>query len=76
MVFAYLLGSIIGGISAWWNRRRRGPRSGTWGDIKALVVLVTILIVAGVNLLEGAPQLDPVVERIALGLTLFYFGSR
>ena len=76
MVFAYLLGAIVGGISNWFRLRRSQPPSGTWGDIKALVVLAAILIVAVVELLDAGAMLDSRVERIALGLTLFYFGSR
>lgn len=76
MVFAYLLGSIVGGIANWFNRRRSQPASGTWGDIKALVVLGAMLLIAVVELLDQGPKLNPLVERIALGLTLFYFGSR
>ena len=76
MVFAYLLGAIVGGISNWFSRRRSQPASGTWGDIKALIVLAAILLVAVVELLDQGTMLDPLVERIALGLTLFYFGSR
>ncbi len=76
MVFAYLLGAIVGGVSNWFNRRRSQPASGTWGDIKALVVLAAILVVAVVEILDQGPMLHPLVERIALGLTLFYFGSR
>ncbi len=76
MVFAYLLGAIVGGIANWFHRRRSQPASGTWGDIKALVVLVSILLIAIVELLDQGAMLHPLVERIALGLTLFYFGSR
>ena len=76
MVFAYLLGAIVGGISNWFSRRRSQPASGTWGDIKALIVLAAILLVAVVELLDQGAMLHPLVERIALGLTLFYFGSR
>lgn len=75
MVFAYLLGAVAGGIANWLSFRR-GPASGTWGDIKALVVLIAITTVAVVEVLDAGPMLHPLVERIALGLTLFYFGSR
>ena len=76
MVFAYLLGAIVGGISNWFRLRRSQPASGTWGDIKALIVLASILLIAVVEILDQGPMLHPLVERIALGLTLFYFGSR
>ncbi len=76
MVFAYLLGAIVGGISNWLSRRRSQPASGTWGDIKALVVLAGMLTIAVVELLDAGAMLHPLVERVSLGLTLFYFGSR
>ena len=76
MVFAYLLGAIVGGISNWFRLRRSQPASGTWGDIKALIVLASILLIAVVEILDQGPMLHPLVERIALALTLFYFGSR
>lgn len=76
MVFAYLLGAIAGGIANWFSRRRSQPASGTWGDIKALIVLTAMLTVAVVELLDAGALLHPLVERISLGLTLFYFGSR
>ena len=76
MVFAYLLGAIVGSITNWFHRRRSQPVAGTWGDIKALIVLASILLIAIVELLDQGPMLHPLVERIALGLTLFYFGSR
>ena len=76
MVFAYLLGAIVGGISNWFRLRRNQPLPGTWGDIKALVVLTAVVIIALVELLDAGAMLDSRVERIALGLTLFYFGSR
>jgi hypothetical protein len=76
MVFAYLLGAVIGGLANWISRQRRQPASGTWGDIKALVVLSGMLVIAVVELLDAGPMLHPAVERVSLGLTLFYFGSR
>ncbi len=76
MVFAYLLGVMVRGISNLINRRRAKPPTGTWGDIRALTVLVAILLVAVPEILDAGQFLHPIVERIALGLTLFYFGSR
>ena len=76
VLFLGLLGAIVGGISNWLNRRRSQPASGTWGDIKALVVLAGMLTIAVVELLDAGALLHPLVERVSLGLTLFYFGSR
>lgn len=75
MVFAYLLGTIVRAITGWFARRRSRPPSGTWGDIKALVVLGALLAVAVPEFVAGV-DLPTVAHRIALGLTLFYFGSR
>ena len=76
MVFAYLLGAIVRGISQWVTRHRALPPSGTWGDIKALIVLGAMLTVAVPEFMSAEPVLSPHVHRVALGLTLFYFGSR
>ncbi len=76
MVFAYLLGAIVGTISGWFKKRRAQPITGVWGDIKALIVLGAILVAAVPELFDFGMQLPPLVDRIALGLTLFYFGSR
>jgi len=76
MVFAYLLGAIVGTISGWFNKRRAQPITGVWGDIKAVIVLGALLIAAVPEFLDIGIKLPPPVDRIALGLTLFYFGSR
>lgn len=76
MVFAYLLGAIVRSISSWFAKRRSQPITGVWGDIKALIVLGAIVVAAVLALFDVGVQLPPLVDRIALGLTLFYFGSR
>ncbi len=76
MVFAYLFGSIVGGITSWLNRRRARSPSGTWGDLRALIVLGAMLTVAVPEFVVEEQLLPPLIHRIALGLTLFYFGSR
>ena len=76
MVFAYLLGAIVGSISKWFTKRRSQPITGTWGDIKALIVLGAIIVAAVPELFDIGMQLPPVGNRIALGMALFYFGSR
>ena len=75
MVFAYLLGAIVGGISSWFSKRRSEPITGIWGDIKALIVFGAIVVAAVPAVFDVGMQLPPLVDRIALGLTLFYFGS-
>lgn len=76
MVFAYLLGAIARSISGWFSKRRSQPITGVWGDIKALIVLGAILVAAVPAIFDFGWQLPPIGDRIALGLTLFYFGSR
>lgn len=76
MVFAYLFGAIVRGVSSWFSKRRSQPITGVWGDIKALIVLGAILVAAVPAVFDVGVQLPPLVDRIALGLTLFYFGSR
>ena len=76
MVFAYLLGAIVRSVSGWFAKRRSQPITGVWGDLKALIVLGAIVIAAVPALFDVGMQLPPLVDRIALGLTLFYFGSR
>ncbi len=76
MVFAYLLGAIVRGVASWFHRRRSQPITGMWGDIKALIVLGAILVAAVPAVFDIGLQAPPLVDRIALGLTLFYFGSR
>ena len=76
MVFAYLLGGLVRGLSHWWTRRRTQPVSGTWGDLKALLVLGSLVVAGGLELFVPDLQLPPSVHHVALGLTLFYFGSR
>ena len=66
----------MGGIANWFHRRRSQLASGTRGDIKTLIVLAAILLIAVVELLDQGAILHPLVERSALGLAMFYFGSR
>ncbi len=76
VVFAYLLGGLVRGISYWWNRRRAKPASGTWGDLKALIVLGSLVVVGGLELFVPDLRLPTYMHHIVLGMTLFYFGSR
>ena len=76
MVFAYLLGAIVGTISGWFKKRRAQPITGTWGDIKAVIVIGAILVAAVPEFVDFGMPFPPLVDRIALGLALFYFGSR
>jgi hypothetical protein len=76
MLGSFVLGSIVRGISRWWHRGNIPRTVGTMGDIKALIVLGAMLVVAIPEFL-GSPQiLNPMVHRVALAMMLFYFGSR
>lgn len=73
---AFLLGSVVRRISVWWHHGRSHRRSGTWGDLKALVVLAAMLAIALPVYLNSPEVLSPTFQRATLGLMLFYFGSR
>lgn len=76
MIFAYLLGTVLRGITRWWNRRRTTPPSRFWGDAKALIVLGTVAVVALCEFTGMRNVLDDRVHKVAMGMLLFYFGSR
>ena len=73
---AFLLGATVRTIDTWWHRRHIRTSAGTWGDLKALVVLGAVLIVAVPEFLDQKNVFPPEFYRIALGMMLFYFGSR
>jgi len=76
IVFAYLLGAIVRSISGWLNQRRRGPPSRLWADGRAFVVLLVLAAVAVPEFLGLNDVFPPDFQKVALGLILFYFGSR
>ena len=73
---SFLLGAVGRRISRWWNRGGVHRAVGTMSDIKALVVLGAMLVVAIPEFLGSPKVFDPMVHRVALGMMLFYFGSR
>lgn len=76
IVFAYVCGAMLKGVTSWLGRRTGRRPSSMWGDIKAIIVLLAVGI-AGVPVLLSIPDfLPPEAHRIALSLMLFYFGSR
>ena len=76
VIFAYLLGIIARGIRTWWTKDRPGRILRGWADVKAAVVLMILAYTAGAFLFDR-PDLVPVeVRNVALGIVLFYFGSR
>lgn len=78
LVGAYFLGAIVRGLTGFWTRVRRRPPSRWWADLRALIVLAAVAAAAIPELL-GAGNVYPqqeIVRHVALGLMLFYFGSR
>ena len=76
MMAAFLLGAMVRGISHWWSGYRIQRSAGTWGDLKALAVLGALTLVAIPEFLDRQDAVPVVFYRVALGFTLFYFGSR
>lgn len=76
LVFAYLLGSAARSVGGWVNRRRVTPPSGTWGDIKAMTVLIVLFLAAIPEFFDHSLGLPKEFHQIALGMMLFYYGSR
>ena len=76
IVFAYLLGFLARTVGGWINRRRATPPTGTWGDIKAMTVLVVLILAAIPEFLNMELKLPPQFHQIALAMMLFYYGSR
>ena len=76
MMGAFLLGAMVRGISHWWSGYRIQRSAGTWGDLKALAVLGALTLVAIPEFLDQQQAVPAIFYRVALGFTLFYFGSR
>lgn len=76
VVSAYLLGIVFRGIVRWWTKGERTETIRGWEDVKAAAVLIVMSYTAGAYLV-GRPELVPhQLRNAALGLVLFYFGSR
>jgi hypothetical protein len=76
VVFAYLFGILVRALVNWWNKGKKSKTLRGWEDVKAAVVLTVMLYTAGAYL-AGKPELVPhQLRNVALGLVLFYFGSR
>jgi len=76
IVGAYFLGAVVRGITGWFSRVRDRPPSRFWGDARALIVLAVMMAAAVPEFLGAGDTLPPELHKIALGLMLFYFGSR
>lgn len=78
LVTAYFFGAIVRAITGFFSRWRKTPPSRWWADTRALVVLGAMVLVAVPELVDAGlviPRQD-IFRHIALGLMLFYFGSR
>lgn len=73
---AYFIGAIARGITTWWTRGAASPPSRTWSDIKAWTCLLVMSAVAVAQLAGRRDWLPDRFEEVAIGLVLFYFGSR
>jgi hypothetical protein len=76
MMAAFLFGAVVRMIDNWWHRRHVRISAGTFADLKALVVLAAVLIIAVPEFLGHNDVFPAEFHRVALGLMLFYFGSR
>lgn len=75
-VFAYFLGLLAGGFVGWWNQGQEAPTGNLWNDLKAAAVLLITAVTAGLYLADRPDLVIPLLRNSALGLVLFYFGSR
>ena len=76
LVGAYLLGVVGGGIARWWSRGKPTRLGRAWSDLKATAALVAVPITALAYLFNRPGWLPASFHDFALGLALFYFGSR
>ena len=76
VIFAYLLGIVARAIRKWWTKGTKGPALRSFADLKALVVLAVLTYVAVAQFLDRPDLAPQSVRNVALGLVLFYFGSR
>ena len=76
IVFAYLLGSAVRTVTGWLSRNRKTPPKRFWADARAVIVLAALATIAIPQFLDQRQVFHDNVHRAALGLVLFYFGSR
>lgn len=76
MMGAFLLGTIVRTIDNWWHHRKVRTSAGTLADLKALLVMAALLIIAVPEFLDTNAVFPAEFHRVALGLMFFYFGSR
>ena len=76
-VFSYLLGAVGRLLWSRWRQSRPSARRATWwDDLKAIVVLIVLGTTAIAHLTNCEHLLPHAMKLAALGLVLFYFGSR
>jgi hypothetical protein len=78
LVTAYFLGAVVRAIAQFLARWRTKPPSRWWADTKALVVLGAMAVAAIPDLVGAGGFIHEhgIIRHVALGLMLFYFGSR
>jgi hypothetical protein len=72
----YMLGVFTSGFSAWWSKGRKTLATHAWEDLKAVVVLLTVVATATLYFAAGPAMVPSWLETATVGLALFYFGSR
>jgi hypothetical protein len=76
VVLAYLLGNLFRGAAQWIARLLKRPIPAWWDDLKAAAVLLAIASAALVEVFQRQDIAPSDFEHAALGLVLYYFGSR
>ena len=76
IIAAYVLGAMVRGIGAWFGGKTGHRPSSAWGDFKAIVVLLAVGMAGVPELIDMPDFLPAMAHRVALGMMLFYFGSR
>jgi hypothetical protein len=76
VIFAYLLGIVARAVRKWWTKGEKGPALRSFADVKALAVLSILTYVAVAHMCDRPDLAPQALRNVALGLVLFYFGSR
>ncbi len=76
VVAPYFLGNIVGIVTHHFSKGHQTPAIRGWEDVKAIAVLAVLGFTAAAFLMGQAELVPHLVRNSALGLVLFYFGSR
>jgi hypothetical protein len=76
VVAAYVLGALVRNISGWFSAKTGRRPSSRWGDLKAILVLLGVTFAAMTEIVPNLANLPEGIDRVALSMLLFYFGSR